>query len=151
MTQRAKNIRAAIRGREQDDAADLATTASRYITDRNRDAVDAILDEDVAAFAHSALLAGDALEIVGDCGPCLDRAQRRAWAAGRLLSVLQMIRHAYRLLSEREATAKRIAKLESKVEEWSVSAKAAWRASGMDSVVPFRDPTHSHVRHDWGD
>ncbi|TGP88922.1 MULTISPECIES: hypothetical protein [unclassified Mesorhizobium] len=142
MRQRSKNIRAAIRARA--DAIDVARVAAKYCADANRQAVDEVLDEDAVAFAHSALLVGDALEIVGDSGPCLDRAQRRAWAAGRLLSILQSIRRTYALLDERKGTAATIAKLEREVEHWRTSAQAAWRASGMDKVVPFRDPKHSY-------
>jgi hypothetical protein len=135
----AKNIRSALIGVARDEATDLALVATRYCNDDNRQALHLVLSElDMATIAQQALLEGISLQEAGNTGPYADRAQRAAWAAGRLLDCLRVIRHAYALVDERSAWAAREANLYRQYEAARIEARAAWKAANIS--VPYREP-----------
>ncbi|MEQ1950548.1 hypothetical protein [Mesorhizobium sp. CN2-181] len=136
-----KNFRQAVIGIAHEVVFDLSQAAARYVADANRPDL-----LDLAAIAHGALVEGVPLEIVGKGGPYATRAQRAAWAAGRLCAALYAIPRAYALVDERRAAASREAVLARRAEAYRIEAKAAWRAVPID--VPFREPK-PNARLDW--
>jgi hypothetical protein len=142
MTQSTNNIRDALRGHP--GAVELGRAAARYIENPDPAITKVLADLDVAAIAHSALLGGETLEAAGAAGPYASRAQRAAWAAGRVRAACEAIVFAEELLVERKKLGEREAKLHLALEASRVEARAY--AKALPVTVPFREVKR---RHDW--
>ena len=151
MSQARKNIRAALLGQSMaiDTPGWRASQAAADYMEKQAPEVDRVLaGMGLLEIAQRALLAGDALETVGEAGPYGTAAQRRAWAAGKLSAAMSAMVVAEMLADNQTRISGRIANLEASVMYHMASASAAWKASGHDKAVPFREPRGRSV--DWG-
>lgn len=139
-----KNIRAALSGLPDGDRLDLSRIAARWIEDTDRPQ---LAQEQIAI---EALVQGRPLD--GCHGPYGSVAQCRAFAAGALRGAIYEMACAYRQMENDAVTAARVKRIEDRIDYFRTSARAAWRASGMDGKVPFQDPkTLYHGRTEWAD
>jgi len=136
MTQTSKNIRAALAGLDFEVRRELAQEAARWISDEKRPA---LRQQQIAT---EALLEGRPLD---ECsGPYGSVAQCRAFAAGSLRGAICEISAAYHQQNVNARVGRAVAELKASRDYWKASANAAWKASGHEDTIPFRDPARMY-------
>ncbi|WP_315923489.1 hypothetical protein [Mesorhizobium sp. SP-1A] len=144
MSQRNKNIRAALAGLDGDTIRTLAQEAARWIADPARPV---LRQQQIAV---EALLEGKPLD---ECsGPYGSVAQCRAFAAGALRGAICEISAGYQRAEANRVQRAAMGRLKASLEYWQASARAAWKTSSVNDNVPFRDPKHTyHGTPEWAD
>jgi len=137
-----KNIRWALNGHRNHIA--LGQTAAQWAEGNLPEADKVLADLGLAAIAQKGLRTGLSLEQVGaELSTYKNPAQRRAWAEGRLLAAIEAIAFAVdahrESETERAKTAATLKILERERDAARLAERAAWRASGVDKTVPFRE------------